>query len=336
VRWLAKPAVWLAVLLSCPASHATGQDLTPIPENESTPQQDFLAGAVEQPCRVWTIDYRVRSLFNSNTCYEFGVPEWYTDAYAPLSRLNWALDSMWTGVQFGLHEPDWDLSLEWLTPMERNIHGTIQDDDWDEDGLSNRSYSPERWTDGQMLDLRGNVRIGESLFGLPVDMWGTVGFRFQRFHIMAHDTENVFPDYYTIPGDVCTFNQQYYIGYIGGELRTSLEFPALGRSIDITFQGDWGATNGFNVDHHLTYEPWNHRFTTEKTRGSTTHLALIAETQLTRRFSLGLQADYMLIHTTGSHRWTMTGASNVDETWSNGVIVGSEQNSVTAFVRASF
>lgn len=336
MRWLAIPALWLAVALGCPAGLAVAQDLVPIPQSDTEVQQDFLAGIVEPPSRVWTIDYRVRSLFNSHTCYEFGVPEWYSDAYAPLSRLNWELDSLWTGVQFGIRDPDWDLSLEWLTPMERNIHGVMQDDDWDESGLWNRSYSSERWTDGQMLDLRGNLKLGETLFGLPVELWGTAGFRFQRFHIMAHDTENVFPDYYTIPGDTCTFNQQYYIGYVGGELRTSVGIPGMRRTLNITFQGDWGATNGFNVDHHLTYEPWNHRFTTEKTRGGTAHLAVIAETQLTRRFSLGLQADYMSIYTEGIHRWTMTGLSDIDETWSNGVIVRSEQSSVTAFVRASF
>jgi len=131
---------------------------------------------------------------------------------------------------------------------------------------------------------------------------------------MAYDAVNVIPTYYTIPGDVGSFNQQYYIGYVGGQLRTTLEIAAIRRTIDLTFQGDWGATSAYNVDHHISgYEPTTHRYTMESTSGGAVHLALIAETAITKRFSVGLQADHMAIYTTGTHHFLMYGAKSDDE-----------------------
>ena len=66
------------------------------------------------------------------------------------------------------------------------------------------------------------------------------------------------------------------------------------------------------------------------------HLALTAETPLSKRCFLGLQAEYLDIRTWGSHHWVETGTKNVDETWSNGVSATSSQNSLTAYLRARF
>lgn len=47
-----------------------------------------------QPCcRVWTFDYEVRTFFNSHTSYEFGTAPGTVPAYAPLSKLDWDMDS---------------------------------------------------------------------------------------------------------------------------------------------------------------------------------------------------------------------------------------------------
>jgi len=293
--------------------------------------------AARTPCRIWTVDYEVRSMFDSNTRYQFGTPPSATPAYAPLSLLDWSLNSVWTGLRFGVEQPNWNVSFEWLTPMEKNIHGSIADLDWEATHFDNLSYSSERWNDGQMLDLKGAFKLTDMFFTLPIEVWPVAGFRFQRFDITSHDTRNVFPTSYPIPGDVGTFNQQYYMSYVGGELRTTLEIAAIRRSISLAFQGDWGATWGYNIDHHISgYEPTTHRYTMESTSGGAVHLALIAEMPLNQRWSFGVQGDYLTIFTTGTHRWLMYGAKSADETWSNGVKVESDQSSITAFLRAKF
>jgi hypothetical protein len=170
------------------------------------------------------------------------------------------------------------------------------------------------------------------------------GFRFQRFDMVDYDGVQLINDGtlgplvppvgYHWTEQMGTFNQQYYIGYLGAQLRTVIQ-RVDHSPITVTLQADYGATAGYNVDHHISgYEAMGiHRFTMDSTSGGTLHFALIAETPLSARASLGLQADYAEISTTGSHHWVETGATNVDETWSNGVSVSSNQMSITAFLR---
>jgi hypothetical protein len=119
-------------------------------------------------------------------------------------------------------------------------------------------------------------------------------------------------------------------------LRTKFDIGKL--PIDLRFQGDWGAAWGYNVDHHISgYEADGvHRYTMERTSGGAMHLAIIAEAQLRRHLSVGLQADYLEIRTTGTHRFLMSGTKTANETWNNGVSAVSDQKSLTAFVRAQF
>ena len=45
---------------------------------------------------VFTVDYLVRQVMDSRTCYEFGTPPGFPlGDYAPLSRLDWPLNSTW-------------------------------------------------------------------------------------------------------------------------------------------------------------------------------------------------------------------------------------------------
>ena len=66
------------------------------------------------------------------------------------------------------------------------------------------------------------------------------------------------------------------------------------------------------------------------------HLALTAETPLSKRFFAGLQVDHTEIRTTGSHRMVVTGAQSEDLTWSNGVSVHPTRTLLTAYLRARF
>lgn len=335
--------------------------LRPVSLPEETPDAETDASEDEQLTglfrwpdplsrRVWSLDYRVRSMFNSRTSYEFGQPPFVPPPYAPLSRLNWAMDSTWAGFQLARKTDKWGVHFEWYGPAQSSVNGKIADYDWmtasDPSRLDSLSESAVRWTEGQMLDLGGEYHLGDyRILGLPVELWPMGGFRFQRFSMVGHDGIQLIGDGVQVPlpgellpGDLITFNQQYYIGYFGGQLRSSLHVGRL-PPISLMFQGDWGATAGYNVDHHLFYESLGtHRYTMENTHGGTVHLALAAEMPLTKLWSLGVQFDHTEIHTTGSHRWLTYDdfGNRQDESWDNGVKVTSVQNSLTAYLRASF
>jgi hypothetical protein len=300
--------------------------------------------------KSWTVDYRMRWLFSSHTCYEFGTPPTQSPTYAPLSRLDWSLDSPWHGLQIARKTTDWEVQFEWLAPMRRRIDGVIADYDWltdtQPDHLDSLSASALRWNDGQMLDLGGSFHLCDCIvLGLPMEVWPMAGFRFQRFAMTGHDgiqiigdDPSVPPPGTLLPGDLITFKQQYYIGYIGGQLRSTLNVPNL-PPVAMTFQGDWGATAGYNVDHHLFYEQFGvHRYTMEATHGGSMHLSLAGETALSKRISLGLQFDHTEIRTKGTHTWLTYDdfGDRQRSSWGNGVKVVSDQNALTLFLRASF
>lgn len=286
--------------------------------------------------RTWTIDYRFRTLFDSSTTYEFGMPSGIDPQYTPVSRLHFPLNSYWHGIQLGLQKPTWDVHMEWLFPQQ-GIHGTMEDYDWryPNHDFTDLGYMDERWTDGQMLDLGFDFQLSEHPFGLPLEIWPTLGFRWQRFNIMNYDLVQVKwkdewldpPD--TEPGNAISFNQQYYIFYLGGQFRSKLEMKYL-PPIALTIQMDWGSTNGYNVDHHLLRE--GDRYTMESTRGSCWHAGFTAEALISERFSAGIQADYLEIRTRGQHR-LYNAPMHEDFTWDNGVLASSNQTWLTAFLR---
>ena len=284
-----------------------------------------------------TIDWRVLTMFDSHTSYQFGTPPQLGGAqYAPISELDWSLDSTWTGFRFGLEKADSADSLRvadadghrWKNGRLRLVLAPIGDPD-------SLSRSPERWTDGQMLDLEYEFRLLQRPSRLPVEVWPMIGFRWQRFDLMAHDGDQLINDGTLGPDlppvgyhwteDECSFNQQYSIGYVGAQLRGRLETRIL-PPIALTAQGDWGYAQANNVDHHISgYEAMGiHRYTMDNTHGSALHFRLTAESLFCRdRVSIGIQADYMEITTTGSHHWVVSDDTTTlaDETWSNGVSV---------------
>ena len=298
-------------------------------------------------CSIWTIDYLVRPYFDSHTSYQFGTspndPDWPPPGYAPLSKLTFGLDSTWTGLRVGLQRPDAAVHFEWLAPLQQNINGNMVDYDWninvprnDPTRLDSMTLSSERWNEGQMLDLGLDVKATDGVLGMPIEIWPMIGFRWQRFNITASGLDYRVPPLGPQPQydgvDVITFSQQYYLLYVGGQLRT--EWWCLGRPVALKFQGDWSGTWGYNVDHHLLRSGGD-RYTMEGTSGGATHLALIAEIPVMQNIIVGIQADHLAIHTTGWHRmyWPSQGA---DLKWTNGVEVNSSQTSITAFLRACF
>ena len=196
-----------------------------------------------------------------------------------------------------------------------------------------------------MLDIEYEFRLLKHPLGLPVDFWPMVGFRWQRFDITGHDGDqiindgtlpNIPPVGYHWTGDTITFNQQYSIGYLGAQLRGRLETRIL-PPIALILQSDWGYTQANNVDHHLTAESYgSQQYAMDDTHGGALHFGLTAESFFCRdRFSIGFQADYMEISTSGTVHSFRSGGTlpPYDETWSNGVSVSSRQTAITAFLR---
>ena len=294
-------------------------------------------------CSTWTFAYRLSSMFDSHTSYQFGTFPGAVPAYAPLSKLDFSLNSMWSGLQIGLQRPNWGVHFNWMTPIQQEINGSMSDYDWltptNPTHLDSLSISSERWNEGQMLELEGEFKWTDCFLGMPIEVWPLAGFRFQRFDITTYnglqvvsDTGQTPPVGTVFPGNGITFNQQFYVGYFGAQLRRTLEITNL-RPIDMTLQVDGGPAWGYNVDHHLLRS--GDRFTMDTTQGGALHLALIGETALNCNWSVGLEFEYLEIRTTGTHQLVNVPLNQYDST-SNGVMVRSDQTSVTAFLRASF
>jgi len=132
--------------------------------------------------------------------------------------------------------------------------------------------------------------------------------------------------------DVLTMNQQYYMLYVGGQLRTDV--CLLGRPVALTFQGDWAGTWGASVDHHLV-RPGGDLFVMQYTSGGAMHVGLTAETQLTNRLFIGLSADHLALTAPGIQHWYYP-SEGEDEWWTNGVKQRSDQTSLTVFLRGRF
>ena len=167
-----------------------------------------------------------------------------------------------------------------MTPQQ-SIGGQLSDYDWTAgppqagQDYTDLGFAQERWVDAQMIDLGLDFQLTDCTFKLPIEFWPTIGFRWQRFDLTCYNVHRLStitngstpPDEY--PGDVVTFNQQFYIGYLGGQ------FQARVRTVTLIFQGDWGYTWGYNVDHHLDCA--GDMFMMESTEGNTWHLGFTAE-----------------------------------------------------------
>jgi hypothetical protein len=326
------------------------------PQNDYPPeaqQSDWTPAMTPLWTAMFTVDYRVQTMFDSHTTFQFGTQPG-PGSYAPLSKLAWSLDSTWQGLKVGVEKPTWEVSVEWLTPMVRGIYGQMVDSDWSGPNrdVASLQESSERWLDGQQLELAASFKMSDCGLALPFEIWPTIGFRFQRFSMMAYDGLQVVNDgtMGELPGgatvapagsrwqeDSISFNQQYYMSYFGGQVRTTWKVLD-DRPVALVFQADLAGAWAYNIDHHIGgYEAAGiHSYCMDSTTGGALHLSLSAEMPVVKRFSIGLQVDHLEIRTTGLHRDYLTGKENSDETWSNGDSVTSDQTSLTACVRGRF
>jgi hypothetical protein len=284
----------------------------------------------------WTIDYRYRALASSGFTSTFGTSTPPPAGYAPLSQLNFPLNSSWHGLRIAADKPTWCAHFEWMAAQE-SMDGQFSDYDWrfappptPGPTYTDLGFADQRFVDGQMIDLGLDFLWRDCNFNLPIEIWPTFGFRWQRFNITGFNGTQVKfnnqslnpPDEF--PGDVITFNQQFYTTYLGGQFRARV------RTVLLTFQADWGYTWGYNIDHHLLRD--GDRFTMEATHGSSWHLGFTAEVPVSQHLSFGFQVDHLQIWTTGSHHLQNLPLGD-DSTWGNGVSVSSNQTSLMAFLR---
>jgi hypothetical protein len=335
------------VLLWCDRSWSQSLFIAPVEQSGDRERAEKLWDDWEDPCvfwhrppgpDYWTIDYRCRTFCDSNTSFEFGTAPGRVPSYSTASRLDFSLNSCWHGLQIASETPKSAFQFEWYMAGSP-IGCGFAEYDWFLPGpagsFTDLGFANERFTEGQMLDLSYRYKPFERVFGLPIEAWPTIGFRWQRLDITTYDTTQVKANDqwlntpWTWPGDAMTFNQQYYTGYVGALFRGKIitrKLPPLAW----TAQGDWGYTEGYNIADYVGQ--MGDPRTMDATHGDTWHVAVSLEALFTPRISAGFQADHLVIDTQGTHHLINVPA-NIDQTWGNGENVFSRQTWLTAFVR---
>jgi hypothetical protein len=301
--------------------------------------------AAEKEAQVQLTKYlsfavKAKRLFNSHTSYEFGNP--FPPYQAPLSRLEFPLDSWWGGAEIRASFPRFSIGAEALGNIPEDAGRRMRDSDWDDDeNPSLRTiYSESKCRMEPSYMVRADIDLEISDFlGLPqwFSLRPVAGFRWQDFHVVTHD--GVQYDLsepsalVLLPGDGIDFSQTYSHYFLG--LRSNIDAGQLVHvtGLNLLLQADWAYVEGHNEDHHLLRA--GNRFTYEDTAGQAWHVSAALKKTLYKKLLLGVEADYLWINTTGSHR-LVNDVLGVDVSFSNGVKVWSEQASVSVFLEYRF
>lgn len=281
----------------------------------------------------FSLGAKVKYYFRSHTSYEFGNP--YPPCQAPLSRLEFPLNSWWGGLDMRLNFPRFSVGLEALTNVSQNAHGNMEDSDWDDDARPNvktiYSQSQMRVGPSYMVRADADLEVADWL-GLPkwLSIRPLAGMRWQKFNLMAHDGIQYNYQDEAIPsvmyGDSIRFKQTYWQYFVG--IRANMDLTKLTGvpSLRLLAQFDWAYVEGQNEDNHLLRA--GQRFTCEDTYGHAWHGSIGLEKDLWKNFTIGLDVDYLAISTTGNHRM-LNRPMGIDMSFSNGVKVWSDQTSLS-------
>ncbi len=276
---------------------------------------------------------KVKRLFNSHTTFEFGNP--FYPFQAPLSRLEFPLNSWWGGAELRFSTPRFSIGGEVLRNVLGDSDGRMRDTDWDDDTKpaleSIYSESRCRMEPSYMVRVDADLEVSDWL-GLPswFSLRPVVGFRYQNFHMVAHDGVQYTWDgsgkTYALQGNALRFKQTYW-QYFGG-LRSNIDAGRYAGISDLKLlmQFDWAYVEGSNEDNHLLRG--GNRFTYENTFGYAWHASIGMKKGLSKNLFLGFEAEYLQISTTGSHR-LLNEPMGIDFSFSHGVKVWSEQTSIS-------
>lgn len=293
------------------------------------------------PDKSWSAELHVKRYFGSYTSYEFGNPD--PPFQAPLSRLEFPMNTWWAGLEVRRRFSRFSAGVEALRSVYEKTEGPFQDSDWTNDTRTNIKtiYSEAECRMEPSYMVRGDVdmKVGDWL-GLPVwfDPRPVIGIRWQRLEFVAYNGLQVYlyPDADNplgagkpadpYPGDAIKFRQDYWQFFLG--IRSDYDLGKhlkTSRRLKLSGQLDWAYVRGENKDHHLL-QPGT-RMTYENTTGNAWHASLGFKAGLTQNINLGVEAEYFLIQTKGSHQWVYD-LAGADQTWDNGVKVWSEQASL--------
>ncbi len=294
------------------------------------------------PLEFWSVDLRVKNYSGSHTSFEFGNP--FPPNQAPLSRLEFPLNSWWAGVEVRRNFSRFSAGVEAMRNVSGSATRHFKDSDWTDDVQPwvKTIYSESSLRIEPSYTIRGDVdmKISDWL-GLPAgfDLRPVLGFRRQRFSLVGHDGLQVYPapgdntPPVPLPGDGIHFVQTFRHTFLGVRMSYEWENPRYVPRLGMRMQMDWARVTGDNEDHHLLRE--GQRFTYEKTRGNGRHASLGLDFGLTRRLSATLDVDYLKLYTSGSHR-LVNSAFGMDFSFDYGVWVWSEQVSLTMGLRYAF
>ena len=290
----------------------------------------------------WTASLQTKFFFKSHTSYEFGNP--FPPYQAPLSRLEFPLNSWWAGASLRREFTRFSLGLEAFRNVSSEAKDDMMDSDWDDDtqpdGLTIYSESSCRIEPSYIV--RGDVDLKISdWIGLPkwFDLRPAAGVTWQRFSLVTHDGVQSYPapgdtkPPEPLPGDGIRFEQTYWQFFVGVKAGFDLGKPFHLSGLKLQTQVDWAYVDAANEDYHLLR--MGKRITNEKTAGDAWHALINLKIGLTQNLNANIGAEYLRIKTTGSHRLVHE-TFGMDLTFENGVKVWSRQISTTMGLEYSF
>lgn len=299
------------------------------------PVSAFETEGKEISSRPWSVSLQTKYLFKSHTSYEFGNP--LPPYQAPLSRLEFPLNSWWAGASLRREFSRFSAGVEVFRNISNEAEGEFMDSDWDDDDRPNIKtiYSESSCHMEPSYIVRGDVDLKISdWIGLPkwFDLRPTAGLTWQRFSLVTHDGIQ----YYTapgnttppdpLPGDGINFEQTYWQFFVGFKAGFDMGKPFHLSRLKLLTQVDWVYVDANNEDYHLLRA--GKRMTYDETTGDAWHALVNLKIGLTQNLNANVGAEYLRITTTGSHR-LVDEPSGIDFRWKNGVKVWSEQISMT-------
>lgn len=276
------------------------------------------------------------TLLRSHSSYEFGNP---LDPYqAPLSRLEFPLDSWWGGVALRREFfRRFSLGVEAYRNLTRETEGTMKDSDWEDDSqpqvLSIYSESNSRLEPSYMVSADADLKVADWL-GLPdwLDLRPVAGVRWQRLTFVTHDGTQYERnsgggwDERALPRDSIRFEQKYWQPFLGLRAAFRLGNPLGAGPLVLRLQLDRAWVKAKNEDHHLLHP--GYRLTQETTTGEAWHGSVGLDVALTPRLAATAVFDYLRIRTEGTHR-LLNSTFDTDFSFERGVKVWSEQKGIT-------
>lgn len=267
-----------------------------------------------QPCSAandtpWVVEWKTKIMFNSHTSYEFGNP--FSPFQAPLSRLEYPMNSIWTGASVRRDLDRFSVGIEYLSTAANQYSGQMKDSDWDDDTTPKRlsvySASATRMHPSFQLSADVDMQVRDWLHLPPaVDLRPVVGLRWQQLRFTMHDgaqyeyaTDGSISQTDMLPGDVLRFKQNWYHLFTGLRLGYTWDNPPLLHRIKLNSQWDWSYVQGRDKDDHLLR---GDRVTRDDTVGHAWHAMVGVAFGLTEQLDLGVEVERLRIRTAGWHR----------------------------------